>query len=98
MLAIHVALIKFIFFRFLLNLLAAFSLIHPILMQITPHEIHCNFQYRFDRYTCLLDDVSISTETVPLTFFNVHLPDHNDNSVTALDTASLCMLIEKYAA
>lgn len=53
-----------------------------------PHEIHCRFVLERGFYSCNIDDVNVITETVPLTFFNVHLPDLSDIDVTAIDTES----------
>lgn len=77
-------------FRFPLNLLAVYALIHSIFAQSVPHDIHCHFHYRDGLYTCFLNDTNIITETVALRFFSVHLPNQNDSSVQGLDTFFNC--------
>lgn len=72
--------------RITLILLIVYSLIHATLTQSVPHDIHCNFHYRNELYYCSLNDVNIITDTVPLRFFNVHLPNHNDGNVTGIDS------------
>lgn len=57
-----------------------------------PHDIHCNFVLENGLYSCNIDDVDIITETVPLRFFNTHLPDLNDSNVTGINTGAICKL------